>query len=84
MDSALAAGAEPATEALHKPMTPPTSEEGDKHRPNTSHSELSDLNLDDLDDEGEIEPDHYYGDGKIPVFKPVCLSSFYTPPAQPH
>lgn len=27
----------------------------------------------DDDDGGEIEPDHYYGGGKIPVFKPVCV-----------
>ena len=25
----------------------------------------------------DIEPDHYYGGGKIPVFKPVCCSSWF-------
>lgn len=57
-------------------LTPPTSEDLDKH--NDASSELSELDLidekdeaDDDDDIGPIEPDHYYGDGKIPVFKPV-------------
>lgn len=56
-----------------KPMTPPTSEEGDKHKAESTQSELSDLDLDDdeEEEEGEIEPDHYYDNGKIPVFKPV-------------
>jgi len=37
-----------------------------------SSSELSDINLDEDDDDiGEIEPDHYFDGGKIPVFKPV-------------
>ena len=49
-------------------LTPPTSEEADKH--DGSSSELSDLEL-DQDDIGEIEPDHYYEGGRIPVFKPV-------------
>ena len=52
----------------HKPMTPPTSEEGRK--PDGSQSELSDLDLDD--DDEDIEPAYYYDGGKIPVFEPVC------------
>ena len=49
-------------------LTPPTSE--DNNLKDGSSSELSDLELDD-DDIGEIEPDHYYDGGKVPVFKPV-------------
>lgn len=48
-------------------LTPPTSEDLDKRY--GSSSELSDL---EDDDDEEIEPDHYYDGGKIPVFKPVC------------
>lgn len=60
----------------HKPaLTPPASEENDKHY--DSGSELSELELEPEEkpeDSGEIEPDHYYERGKIPVFKPVrCL-----------
>ena len=51
----------------HKPMTPPTSEEGRK--PDADHSDLSDLDLDD--DDEEIDPAYYYDGGKIPVFEPV-------------
>lgn len=61
-------------------LTPPASEGTDKHY--DSGSELTDLdpepeeNLGVLIDEkptydGEIEPDHFYEGGKIPVFKPV-------------
>lgn len=54
-------------------LTPPTSEDFDKH--DGSSSDLSDLEPDakdkeDMHDE-EIEPDHYYDGGRIPVFKPV-------------
>lgn len=62
---------QPTTE--HKPataLTPPTSEEGIydiKHE--NEDSELSELDL--SDDEEEIEPDHYWDDGRIPVFKPT-------------
>jgi hypothetical protein len=57
-------------EAPKAALTPPTSEDMDK-RPRMS-SELSEL---DSDDDGEeIEPDHYFEGGKIPVFKPVCVS----------
>ena len=44
-----------------------------------SGSELSELEDDDEMDIGDIEPDHYYEGGKIPVFKPVShlnLSQF--------
>ena len=53
-------------------LTPPASEEADKQY--DSGSELSELELEPEDkpeDNGEIEPDHYYDEGKIPVFKPV-------------
>lgn len=49
-------------------LTPPTSEEMN-HENKQDESELSDLDL--SDDEEEIEPDHYWDDGKIPVFKPT-------------
>ncbi|KAI9725443.1 MAG: hypothetical protein M1828_003114 [Chrysothrix sp. TS-e1954] len=59
----------PSIEIKSKPaLTPPTSEEGNKGDPT---SDLSDLELDDDEDEADIEPDHYYGDGKVPVFKPT-------------
>jgi len=51
-------------------LTPPTSEEWNKHDDNSS--ELSEQEDDD-DDIGDIEPDHYYEGGRIPVFKPVSL-----------
>ena len=50
-------------------LTPPASEEADKQ--DDSGSELSELDLEPEDVE-EVEPDHYYEDGKTPVFKPVC------------
>jgi len=57
----------------HKPtLTPPASEEADKQY--DSGSDLSELELEPEDkpeDDGEIEPDHYYDGGNIPVFKPV-------------
>lgn len=34
-------------------------------------SELSDMEGEE--DNGEIEPDHYYENGRIPVFKPVSV-----------
>ena len=49
-------------------LTPPASEEADKH--DDSGSELSDLEG-EVEDAGEIIPDHYYDGGRIPVFKPV-------------
>lgn len=50
-------------------LTPPTSEDNDPKREERMSSELSDI---DSDDGEEIEPDHYWDGGKIPVFKPVC------------
>jgi len=47
-------------------LTPPTSEDWNKN----DGSDLSDLELET--DEEEIEPDHYWDGGEIPVFKPVC------------
>jgi hypothetical protein len=56
-------------------LTPPTSEEmnhGEEAKKDYDDSELSDLDLDLDEDEGEeIEPDHYWDGGKIPVFKPT-------------
>ena len=53
-------------------LTPPTSEEMNHDEKKKEHedSELSDLDLDD-DDLEDIEPDHYWEGGKIPVFKPT-------------
>lgn len=48
-------------------LTPPTSEDMDKRE--RSSSELSELEDDDADE--DIEPDHYFEGGKIPVFKPT-------------
>ncbi|KAI9372706.1 hypothetical protein BJX61DRAFT_425693 [Aspergillus egyptiacus] len=70
----------PATDAAS--ITPPHSVKGKQDAPDSAPSELSDLELDpkaagakaatsvEGEDE-EIEPDHYYGGGKIPVFKPT-------------
>lgn len=68
-------------------ITPPQSANGKKDVPEGLPTELSDLELDPKtapvpdepsikqeevdDDDEDIEPDHYYGGGKIPVFKPV-------------
>lgn len=67
--------AKPSIEASAKPasaLTPPTSEEMNHDEAKKEHddSELSDLDLDDEDEE-DIEPDHYWDGGKIPVFKPT-------------
>lgn len=51
-------------------LTPPTSEDMDRGKREGSSSELSELELDD-EDIGDVEPDHYWDGGKIPVFKPV-------------
>ncbi|KAL4915125.1 hypothetical protein BDW62DRAFT_133069 [Aspergillus aurantiobrunneus] len=69
----------PATDAAS--ITPPHSVNGKKEAPDGAPSELSDLELDSkaagaqeaasAEGEDEIEPDHYYGGGKIPVFKPT-------------
>ncbi len=65
----------PTIEPVAKPanaLTPPTSEEMNHEGKTEVHddSELSDLDLDE-DDGEEIEPDHYWDGGKIPVFKPT-------------
>lgn len=63
---------EKVADASAKPanaLTPPTSEEMN-HENKEEESELSDLDLSD-DDEEEIEPDHYWDGGNIPVFKPT-------------
>lgn len=53
-------------------LTPPTSEDmEDRGKRERSSSELSELELDDEEDIGDIEPDHYWDGGKIPVFKPT-------------
>lgn len=58
--------------ASSKPaLTPPTSEDMD--RKERMSSELTELEDDD-DDGEEIEPDHYFEGGKIPVFKPVGVA----------
>ncbi|KKK24596.1 jumonji family transcription factor [Aspergillus rambellii] len=72
--------AAPATDAAS--ITPPHSINGMKETPDGVPSELSDLELDANaaaaqeapsieGEEEEIEPDHYYGGGKVPVFKPT-------------
>jgi hypothetical protein len=61
----------PDVNAAPRVLTPPASEE-EMDKGHRSSSELSDINLDeDNDDIGEIEPDHYFDGGRIPVFKPV-------------
>jgi hypothetical protein len=64
-------------------ITPPQSANGKTMAPEGVPSELSDLELDHKaapapetaevkeEEVEDIEPDHYYGGGKIPVFKPV-------------
>lgn len=58
------------TEPAHA-LTPPTSEDNNTRIDDDASSDLSELDL-DMDDEEEVVPDHYWDDGKIPVFKPVC------------
>ncbi len=76
-----AASAEMEIKIEEKPtLTPPASEGTDKRY--DSGSELSDLEAETIEksddnvngDIGEIAPDHYYGGGKVPVFKPVRAS----------
>ena len=55
-------------------LTPPASVELPKME-DLSSSELSDLEAEQAVD--EILPDHYYGGGKIPVFKPVSSRLAY-------
>lgn len=85
--AAMSPPSEMDVDVEHKPtLTPPASEEADKQY--DSGSELSELELEPEDrpeDGGEIEPDHYYDCGKIPVFKPVsfahrpCFDHSYQP-----
>lgn len=63
-------------------ITPPNSADGKKNASEGVPSELSDLDLDHNGTapsveavEEDIEPDHYYEGGRIPVFKPVSWSS---------
>ncbi|KAF2836895.1 JmjC-domain-containing protein, partial [Patellaria atrata CBS 101060] len=49
-------------------LTPPTSEDMEKRE--RSSSDLSDIEEED-DDIGDVEPDHFYDGGNIPVFKPT-------------
>jgi len=60
----------PSTNVPHEKSapTPPTSEDWNKN----DGSDLSDLELGN--DEEDIEPDHYWGGGEIPVFKPVRVA----------
>ena len=60
-------GAKPGVAAEN--LTPPASEDMEKTA--AASSDLSDIEMDDDDDIGEIEPDHYWEDGRVPVFKPV-------------
>lgn len=55
-------------EAPKSALTPPTSEEWNQKREDSS--DLSDAQ-EDIDDGVEIKPDHYWEGGKVPVFKPV-------------
>lgn len=57
--------------------TPPASDPdtSTENRRGSIISELTDLDIDEEDDIGEIEPDHYFDGGKIPVFKPVSFPS---------
>lgn len=72
-DAQTALAADPATKQPDQKaaLTPPTSEDMDRGKREGSSSELSELELDDDEDIGDIEPDHYWDGGKIPVFKPV-------------
>lgn len=72
-DAQTAPVADPATKQPDQKaaLTPPTSEDMDRGKREGSSSELSELELDDDEDIGDIEPDHYWDGGKIPVFKPT-------------
>ncbi|KAI4746162.1 hypothetical protein E4T50_03506 [Aureobasidium sp. EXF-12298] len=52
-------------------LTPPTSEDNNVRVDDDASSDLSELDLDLEDEEEEVEPDHYWGEGKVPVFKPT-------------
>ncbi|EEP78751.1 hypothetical protein UREG_03597 [Uncinocarpus reesii 1704] len=52
-------------------MTPPASADGEKPSPCADSPRGSDMGLDSASvDDDDIQPDHYYGGGKIPVFRP--------------
>ncbi|EAS31415.3 jumonji family transcription factor [Coccidioides immitis RS] len=54
-------------------MTPPASADGEKPSPRADSPRGSDMDVDSgasVDDD-EIRPDHYYGGGRIPIFKPT-------------
>ncbi|KAF1810090.1 hypothetical protein P152DRAFT_475936 [Eremomyces bilateralis CBS 781.70] len=83
MESAVVADA-PPNEPIHDggqadppqqpkaALTPPTSEDQDHEKRDDASSILSDIDMENEEDDiGEIEPDHYYEGGKIPVFKPT-------------
>jgi hypothetical protein len=67
--------AQPDDSTTKAALTPPTSEDNDK-RDERMSSELSDIDSDDGED---IEPDHYFEGGKIPVFKPVRRKAAHEP-----
>lgn len=76
----VAAAAAPDTTAKHVDqkvaLTPPTSEDMDRGKRAGSSSDLSELDFDDDEDIGEVEPAYYWDGGKIPVFHPVrCRSA---------
>ena len=76
-DTADVPMAQPAlikVEEVAKPtLTPPASDEASKNGDSSSElSEPVDAELEEEEDIGEIEPDHYWDGGRIPVFKPVC------------
>jgi hypothetical protein len=52
-------------------LTPPTSEDNNIRIDDDASSDLSELDFDLDDEEEDVEPDHYWGEGKVPVFKPV-------------
>jgi len=60
--------AAPAVDLGNHLHSPPESSGSHKHE--GSDSELSDIE-DPEDDIGEIVPDHYADDGRVPVFKPT-------------
>lgn len=58
-------------------MTPPASADGEKISPDAASSELSEVEVDSNPTPAitdDVLPDHFYGGGKIPVFKPVSVS----------
>lgn len=62
-------------------LTPPASVGTDKPDSNNTDQSHHGDDVDGKEDEeeddiGDITPDHYYGGGQIPVFKPVCRSSW--------